>query len=195
MEVIMTMQTTENSQEYVLFQSFAQSKSYKEVKAKIQAYDDNNPQSKIFYSSTEVSNIEKCYNIFKKAEEKLITPIDYSDAKSVKKLRTAIAQDLPEISRKVIQENTNNPKIEILNIGHMLLSHSYNLRKYSAKVLSNIRRQEQKRNSTKHDEVATTSRYGNVRHGGYSRQSVISTKSGNYKTIQEVIKARLEKEK
>ena len=37
-------------------------------------------------------------------------------------------------------------------------------------------------------EQATTYKYGNVQHGGYDESSVISTKSGDYKSVAKKIK-------
>ena len=194
-EVAMTTQTLKQSNDFIIFQAFAESKSYKEVVKKIEDHDLSSPNSKIFNTAKDKLDFKECYKIFKKSEKKLNKSIDYYKESDINRLRIVLEQELPEISRRFVNSETANINLQKVNIGHMMLTHFFNIKKYGPKVLSELKNEEKRRNSPKRTrEVATTSRYGIVDHGSYSSKSVFSTESKTYKTAQQIIKERIRKE-
>ena len=132
------------------------------------------------------------YKLFREAEKTLISKEgqrpDYGNEQQLERLKTVLSQRLPAVSREVLLANATGISLSMANIGRMLAVHARNLKIIGRKDLA-----EQKKQAAKEDrrQMALTERQGRVDHGAYGGGSVFSTKSGDYKSIGQILKERI----
>lgn len=175
--------TIKESQEFVIFQAFAQNDTFHGALSALEDYDKNNPEKRIFASLDEKKAIRESFAIFKEAENIISrngTRLDYDNPQVMERLKTILSQKLPAISRDTFKEATSSVAINKANVGRMMALHAYNVKTLGKKLM-----QQPKDNS---HVQAVVERYGKL---GSSPHKEVFSKENSYKSNQEVIRDKM----
>ena len=169
------------SREYKIFDVFMRCDNWVKAKAELMNFGAFNPRAKIIKSTKDNEVYCGVFNKFKEMRKSLFKNDEIPSLDNMDVLNK-IAKEWKELtireSHKVLKPDTNSVVMMQCNIGKMISSYADSVIKRGKDSVAHIYALENKR-ETKH-EVAMTDRSGNVRHGGFSRDSVISKKRGSY---------------
>lgn len=181
MEDIVMVASLSESKEYQIFSTFMRCDGWVKAKAELKSFDAQNPQARILATQKDNEVYKDLFNKFKEMKIELFKSgkiVDITDVDILNKIQKEWKFRTIKESHKVVKENATSAVMIGCNIGKMISTQADYVKKHGKANIAYIFAQENKE-VMKH-EVAMTDRSGNVRHGGFSRDSVISKKHGDF---------------
>lgn len=175
------VQALSESKEYKVFSVFMRHDNWLSAKAELRAFGVCNPQAKVLVTDKDNDVYKDLFNKFKGIKKSLFGTDKVTDLENVEvldKIQKEWKAKTVKESHKVVRANATSPVMMGCNIGKMLISQADLVKSRGKKEVALVYVQEN-RQEFRHEQ-AMTDRSGNVRFGGFSRDSVISKKRGNY---------------
>ncbi len=171
------------SREFVVFQAFSQNKDFRSALKRMEQFDREYPDSKIFAGPEDKKAMRESFRVFKEAEATISrhgTALDYDNPQILERLSTILNNQLPAVSRETLKQATSSAAINKANIGRMMTKHAQNVKKLGNKLM----RQKPERDH----EQARIVKSGRTGHSPY--KEVISTEK-TYKPMRDIIWQRM----
>ncbi len=167
------------SREFVIFQAFSQNKDYHSALKRMEQFDREYPDSRIFNDPEDKRAMRESFVQFKEAEaimSRYGTALDYDNPQILERLNTILRQRIPAVSREILKQDTASVAINKANIGRMMARHAHNVKKLGNKFM--------KQETKPFHEQARVVKSGKTGHSPY--KEVISAEK-SYKSVRDII--------
>ncbi len=166
------------SREYAIFQACVNNDKYAGALKDMERFDENCEGMRIFASDADKKAMRRSFMFFKKAEAVIKQggkKPDYDDPVIVERLKTVFATEISDFCYFCKVPTSNGVATKKNIIGGMIDRCAQIIKTMDARDWQHLSHE---KNLIRHEPVVVEN-YGLVGHGGFSRDSVISQKSGN----------------
>lgn len=186
----MTSSNVTGSREYAIFHSFINNDKYADALKEMESFDKKCKGMRIFDFNTDKKSMRKAFMFFKMAETALkkdFPNADYDNPTVIEHLKMAFQSEVADFCTFDKIPSTNAVAIKKHIIGSMIDRCSHMIAKMEPRDWQRISLE---KNLVRH-QTAKVEKSGIVERGGFSRDSVISKKSGNGdKSIRQILMER-----